>query len=319
MDGGAISGSITGFENVDLAGYTGGGAAVTAIKTGSTITGTASTDRITGGAGNDTVRIVQTANLDNDVVVGGGGSDTLLVIDGLANATLAQNIIDLTTPGHGKLANIGAFANYSGIENVDVSAEAGDGFTITGSAGNNSIKGGAGKDSITMGAGGTNTVDAGDGADVIVFGTGTDTLVVSAIGDVEAANKAVTNNAGGANVIAAGDTIALGAALTAGTTVVETLTTFTTLTDKIDLSAFGLTGTAAAASTGGVGTNDIAIADGKFDIIQGNVAAGTGVFTVNATGVDSLVIFDGDTTGGVSVVGIVIDAGVAVAGDLILA
>jgi Ca2+-binding RTX toxin-like protein len=318
MDGGAISGSITGFENVDLAGYTGGGAAVTAIKTGSTITGTGSTDRITGGAGNDTIRIVQTANLDSDVVVGGAGTDTLLVIDGLANATLAQNVIDLTTPGNGKLANIGAFANYSGIENVDVSAEAGDGFTITGSAANNSIKGGAGKDSITMGAGGTNTVDAGDGADVIVFGTGTDTLVISAVGDVEAANKAVTNNAGGANVIAATDTIALGAALTAGTSVVEVITTFTTLTDKIDLSAFGLTGTAAASSDGGTG-NDVNIANGKFDIIRGAVAAGTGVFTVNNTGADSLLIFDGDTSGAVSVVGVVIDAGVAVAGDLILA
>ena len=41
MDGGAVSGSVTGFENVDLAGYTGGGASVTAVKTGSTMTGTA--------------------------------------------------------------------------------------------------------------------------------------------------------------------------------------------------------------------------------------------------------------------------------------
>jgi Ca2+-binding RTX toxin-like protein len=314
MDGGAISGSITGFENVDLAGYSGGGAAVTAIKTGSTITGTNSTDRITGGAGNDTVRIVQTGNLDNDVVVGGSGSDTLLVIDGLANSTLGQNIIDLTTPGNGKIANINAFANYSGLENVDVSAEAGDGFTITGSAGNNSIKGGAGKDSITMGAGGTNTVDAGDGPDVIVFASGTDTLVISAAADVELVNKAVTNNAGGANVIAAGDTIALGAGLAAGTTVVETLTTFTTLTDKIDLSAFGLTGTGAATSP----LNAVSIPDGKFDIIRGTVASGTGVFTVGA-GPDSLLVFDGDTSAGVSIVGVVIDAGIAVAGDLILA
>jgi hypothetical protein len=318
MDGGAISGSITGFESVDLAGYSGGGAAVTAIKTGSTITGTASTDRITGGAGNDTVRIVQTANLDTDVVVGGGGSDTLLVIDGVASSTLNQNIIDLTTPGNGLLNNIGAFANYSGIENVDVSAEAGDGFTITGSASNNSIKGGAGKDNITMGAGGTNSVDAGDGADVIVFASGTDTLVVSAVGDVEAANKAVTNVAGTANAVDATDTIALGAALGAGITVVETLTTFTTLTDKIDLSAFALTGAATPTSDGG-GGNALNIADGKYAIIRGGVVAGTGVFTVNASGVDSLVIWDGDTTGSVSVVGVVIDAGVAVAGDLILA
>jgi len=319
MDGGALSGSITGFENVDLSGYGGGfGANVTAVKTGSTITGTTATDRITGGAGNDTVNVVTGTSADADVVVGGTGSDTIKVADGLANATLAQNVIDLATPGNGLIANSGAFANYSGFENVDVSAEAGDGFTIVGSTSSNTIKGGAGADSITTGSGGTNSVDTGDGADVVAFGAGTDTVVVSALSDVEAANKTVTDVGGDANALEDTDTIALGAGLAAGTTVIDVITSFTTGTDKIDLSAFSLTGAATATSTGGAG-NDLLIGDGKYAIIQGAVNAGTGVFTINSAGADSLLIFDGNTaTAAVSVVGIVIDAGVVAAGDLTL-
>ena len=68
LDGGAISGSVTGFENVDLSGYTGFGASVTAIKTGSTITGTASTDRITLGAGADTIVVPSKTPTGADVV-----------------------------------------------------------------------------------------------------------------------------------------------------------------------------------------------------------------------------------------------------------
>jgi len=305
------------FENVDLSGITGFGAVIQAVKTGSVMTGTSSTDQITGGAGNDTVRVVTATSADADVVVGGTGSDTILVIDGLASNTLANNVIDLTTPGNGLIANSGAFANYSGFENVDVSAEAGDGFTIVGSTASNTIKGGAGADSITTGAGGTNTVDTGDGADVVTFGAGTDTVVVSAITDVEAANKVVTNNGANAATLEDTDTIALGAALTAGTTVIDVINTFTTTTDKIDLSAFGLTGAATATSAGAGATVDIA--DGKYAIIRGGVNAGTGVFTIDSTGVDSLLVFDGNTTANaVTLVGMVIDGGVVAAGDLIL-
>jgi len=62
MDGGAVGGTVLGFENVDLSGYTGFGAAITAIKTGSKITGTSGIDRITLGAASDTVVIGLTSS-----------------------------------------------------------------------------------------------------------------------------------------------------------------------------------------------------------------------------------------------------------------
>ena len=55
-NGGAISGSVTGFENVLLDGYTGAyGAMITAAATGSSITGTPQADQINGGAKADVV------------------------------------------------------------------------------------------------------------------------------------------------------------------------------------------------------------------------------------------------------------------------
>lgn len=100
LDGGAISGSVTGFENVDLSGYTGFGASVTAIKTGSTITGTGSIDRITGGAGADTI----TGGASNDVISTGGGADTVVFLasntlngaDTISDFSLAADTIDLS-------------------------------------------------------------------------------------------------------------------------------------------------------------------------------------------------------------------------------
>lgn len=270
LDGGAISGSITGFESVDLSGYTGFGASVTAIKTGSTITGTSSTDRITGGAGADTVVVVTATSADADVVVGGSGSDTIKIADGLAGTTTSQNVVDLTTPGNGLIANTGAFANYSGFENIDVSAETGstDGFTLKGDANANNIKGGAGDDNI----------DGGAGADVINVGTGVDIFTVSAAGNLNYATAAVTS------VSTTGATIVTG--LGAG--------------DDIALSAYTGTANATAADqvldTDEVTSSDISavtLADNSVHIIRGDHA--DGVFTESSTGADSLVVYDADS------------------------
>jgi hypothetical protein len=102
MDGGAISGSVTGFENVDLSGYTGFGASVTAIKTGSTITGTGSIDRITGGAGADTI----TGGGGADVISGGAGADTFVLTD----RTAIDTISDFTSASDKISLNGGAVA-----------------------------------------------------------------------------------------------------------------------------------------------------------------------------------------------------------------
>jgi hypothetical protein len=267
MDGGAISGSITGFENADVSGYTGGGASITAIKTGSTITGSLSTDRITGGASADTVVVVSATSADADVVVGGGGSDTIKVADGLAGTTTSQNVVDLATPGNGLIANTGAFANYSGFENIDVSAETGasDGFTLVGDANANNIKGGAGDDII----------DGGAGADVINTGAGVDIFLISAAGNLNYSTAAVTS------VSTTGMTVVTG--LAAG--------------DDVKLSAY--TGIAAGIAANQVMDTDevagsdisaVTLADNSVHIIRGDHASG--VFTESGTGADSLFVYD---------------------------
>jgi hypothetical protein len=267
MDGGAISGSVTGFENADVSGYTGGGASITAIKTGSTITGSLATDRITGGAGADTVVVVSATSADADVVVGGGGSDTIKVADGLAGTNTAQNIIDLATPGNGLIANTNAFANYSGFENIDVSAEAGanDGFTLVGDANANTIKGGAGDDII----------DGGAGADVINTGAGVDIFKISAAGNLNYATAGVTS------VSTTGMTVVTG--LGAG--------------DDIALSAYtGIANTTAANQVldtdevTGTDISAVTLADNSVHIIRGNHALG--VFTESVSGTDSLFVYD---------------------------
>lgn len=75
FNGSANAAVQQGFENVDLAGYTGTfGAEVTAAAGGSTITGTANADQINGGAGVDNI----TGGAGNDVITLGSGADTIV-------------------------------------------------------------------------------------------------------------------------------------------------------------------------------------------------------------------------------------------------
>lgn len=76
-NGSAISGSVTGFENVDLSGYTGSFGALIASGSNATagttasITGTGNVDQISGGSGVDTI----TGGAGADVLAGGGSGD----------------------------------------------------------------------------------------------------------------------------------------------------------------------------------------------------------------------------------------------------
>jgi len=75
MNGSAPTGTVTGFENVDVSGYTGTmGAQITAVATGSTITGTANVDAITLGLGVDTVNatdaVASATTFKVDVITG---------------------------------------------------------------------------------------------------------------------------------------------------------------------------------------------------------------------------------------------------------
>jgi hypothetical protein len=118
MDGGAISGSITGFENVALDGYAGGfGAVVTAAAGGSTITGTGAIDRINGGSGADNIN----GGAGADQITAGAGNDT---ITGLAG-------IDVMTGGSGNdIYRFTATAElFTGQAIVDTITEAASGGT----------------------------------------------------------------------------------------------------------------------------------------------------------------------------------------------
>ena len=79
FNGAANAATQTGFLNVDLSGYSGYGAEVTANASGSTITGTGSADVINGGAGGDTY----TMTAGNDVVTLGASADTINTTEAL--------------------------------------------------------------------------------------------------------------------------------------------------------------------------------------------------------------------------------------------
>ena len=77
---------------------------------------------------------------------------------------------------------------------------------------------------------------------------------------------------------------------------VDSITNFTVATDKLDLSAFNVVQAA----------QGLTLADGTYFIVQGTATSST-VFTADSVGTDTLVVWDGNTTGGsVTIVGTVL-------------
>jgi len=284
MDGGAITGAVSGFENVGLADFTGGSAVVTAIKTGSIVTLSGQTDRFTGGAGNDTVQVVTATSADVDVVVGGGGSDTIKIADGLAGTTTAQNIVDLTTPGNSLFANTGVLALFSGFENIDVSleAEATKGFTLKGTTGANVIKGSAGDDILTF-TGGNDTVTLG-----------------GAVDNINVTTALLAGNSGTTATIAGDAGVDIMTISDAGTTVVDAdfrgLTTIETLKIANGTNTVVLGSLAKASGivnvTGGTGVDTVTLHD---TVVAYGVTAGADVITFDAAYAGGLTMTDGVT------------------------
>ena len=251
LDGGAISGSITGFENVDLSGYTGFGASVTAIKTGSTITGTGSIDRITGGAGADTIKggagaDVLAGGASNDIFVyagtaelvtgnavidsvdGGSGTADAIRLDGATTIAAADlltridNVEQITAGATTGIISITATAvagTFTGttFDTIDLSgdtnATGANVVSITGVTGITTIKGGAGVETITLGAAAVAaTVTPGGGADVLSLGNALGAKVVIATADTGATYATADKITGFTTNV---DTLALGTAGTA--------------------------------------------------------------------------------------------------------
>jgi Ca2+-binding RTX toxin-like protein len=196
-------------------------------------TGTAAMT-ITGGSGIDTIIMKQV----NDVLNGGTGVDTLKIVQ---NAILGGFMVDLSSTTDQILTYNGASSNsiQVGFENVDLSGVTGGfgaditarsgGSTIVGTLNSDQVTGGAGIDTINGGAG-SDFITAGDGADVITGGAGADTLTGGGGADVFRFETVATiTGAAGINV--------------------DTITDFTTTSDKIN---FGTAGSGAGATIPGL-------------------------------------------------------------------
>lgn len=235
-NGGAISGSVTGFENVLLDGYTGAyGAMITAAATGSSITGTPQADQINGGAKADVVTS-QTGTSVKDVISLGGGDDTVIItIATLADNSNAGQTQTLTFGGgtgdklqmsdHGTIADADLI-QMTGVEVLQLASSGANNVTSTtngNTAGITTITGGTNADTIVTGAGaqtinsgnGNDNVNGGAGADIINVGGGTNILTISAATNsatVTASNAATSISTASMDKItglAAGDDIVL--------------------------------------------------------------------------------------------------------------
>jgi len=181
---------------------------------------------INGGAGDDTLK---GGNLSDDMN-GGAGVDLLMGRGG--DDTLTDTIgNDIFWGGAGNdTMNAGAGANkmYGGRGDDTINAGSGS-DTVKGGNGNDTITGGNGKD-ILYGNDGNDVINGGGKADTIYGGGGNDTLTGSSGADIFVFTQR------------AGD---------------DVITDFTNNSDKIDLTAFGLSSaagiiTASTSVTGGV-------------------------------------------------------------------
>ena len=201
-----------------------------------------------------------------------------IAADGLGNNTIgtltaAAAVTTLNVSGAGKLTitngaavtvtTINASTNTGGV-NILSQAAAGTKVTITGGADADTISGGAGNDIITGGAG-DDIITGGAGADVLTGGAGADTFVYTVLTDSNAATLT-----------------GLSTSLS-----FDTITDFTTTSDKIDISGIAgytsakwvATGTSIATGTSLNGAiTAITAAGGKF-----TASGSTGIFTLGTT------------------------------------
>ena len=159
-------------------------------------------------------------------------ADTTATTAALKSITVTNNIPALTTVA---VTNSGTSAlttvNLSGVTSgASFSGGATAGATITGGAGNDSLTGGAGPDNISGGEGndtiggaaGADTIDAGNGTNSITGGAGADSMT----GGTGADTYAFVSNA----------TTAATPILTSTSTAADTITNFTSGTDKISIT-----------------------------------------------------------------------------------
>ena len=255
------------FENIDLSGHINHGAVVTGSAAANIITGSASTDNINAGAGDDTVK----GGAGADTLAGGAGTaDTLDLSDldvsaatddgivvnvsGSAVATVANSMevadgsstAGVTAIADGKVAFLDAASEsatqhidtISGFEKYILSTEA---DIFYGSTTSETITGGAGADIMSGGA---------TGVDTFIYNAATEGAAQVTISALDATDD-----------------------FTATLATADTITDFTTGTDKIQISGALLTainGTNDAVN--GTDSTAVLLADnGNIDLDTGTV------------------------------------------------
>lgn len=259
-------GKVNGNKNVDI--ITVASALSTTIYGGQGIdaitlnAGTHTGTLVSGDKEQDTLTLTAASTLSAVTLSGGDGND---IINGNAVMTAATGTVAQGGAGIDTI-NFAAFT-----QSVNISGGT-EGDVITGGIGNDTIAGDAGGDTIVTTAG-NDTVTAGTGNDTITLGAGTE-RVVAATGDSSAATVAWTN------------VIALTGFLTNNTSAltfgngVDVVNAFTTVTDTFATGTAGATALAAASDV-------TALAAGNY-FARGGYNAGTGAFTLNAVGADTL-------------------------------
>ncbi|MEQ8824219.1 MAG: Ig-like domain-containing protein [Filomicrobium sp.] len=180
---------------------------------GDTLYGDAGSDTLDGGSGVDTLD----GGDGNDYLFGGKSGDTILGGAGL-DFIMGGDGADTISGG----ADADEIDGGSGYDDID----ADDGNDIVfGGGGYDDIDGGTGNDEL-HGDGGNDTLNGGDGIDVIFGGTGSDTIVGGTGNDL-----LFGDGGGDTYVLSAGD----------GHDIVYDFEAGVSGSDKIDVSAFGLT------------------------------------------------------------------------------
>jgi Ca2+-binding RTX toxin-like protein len=311
------AGTTTGTTALNLdASAVGNGLALTGNNGANTITGTAFADTIVANSGNDTIVIADAAHYAaGETLNGGAGVDTILFTSITAGQGLtlaggaATSGIEAVTLGDASGATTGTTPL-----NIDASA-VGNGLTITGNDGDNTLVGTASADTILANAG-DDTVTGGDGVDIVDLGGGNDVYLIATTAHYDA-GESIAGGAGTDTIrftsATAAQTLTLqattagveavviadAAGSTAGTTALNVNATnvATGLTLIGNDGVNQLTGTNAADVLQGNGGNDTLSGRGGIDTLAGGAGNDDFIFNLLSEAGDRILDFDAATFG----------------------
>lgn len=272
------------------------------VYTGSTgadeVGGTTGADSITTGAGNDTIG--GAGRVETFTVGSNTNSHTFIpVINGVTIATTTSTTSSTTQIATNIRKEINDdFATANVIATSSAAVVTVTYGTFLGTAGAGGAGNGTTTVAVTTGMGaGADTIDAGAGDDTIIIGagndsvttgTGTDNIIIlgltvenTALSTAPTAQSIATSGS-----IANGDTITFGNGL-------DIITDFTSGTDNLVVS-LATTIFEGIAPTSLVGVSELDLTEDTAFQARGDYVASTGVFTLSATGADTLFLLNDD-------------------------